>query len=89
MTIRKESKGKEKFISPKKVCPILKVTFVKGLLHSAMVSLRTAMAGTGLKLQEKDGYVLISPFGYNCLPCCHMVLSHQNKGLIQKGPKAS
>ena len=37
-----------------------------------MVSLRTAMAGTRLKLQEKDGYVFLSHFGYDHLPCCHV-----------------
>ena len=50
---------------------------------------RTAMAGTQLTLQEKDGYVFISPFGYNRLSCCPVVSTQQNKGLIQKAPKAS
>ena len=54
-----------------------------------MVSLRTAMTGARLILQEAEGYIFISPFGYNRLPCCHVVLNQQNKGLIQKAPKAS
>ena len=46
------------------------------------------MTGTRLTLQEKDDYFFISLFGYNRLPCGHGVSNQQNKGLIQKAPKA-